>query len=302
MLTELKTFLAVARLGTFAAAGDRMGLTQSAVSGQMKRLEEHLGHPLFSRTGRSAVLNEAGQRVLAKAPDLLAMAESLADPVDPTFQTGRLRVGAIASVHSPLLREVLPLFAAEFPQVMVHVVPGTSLDLLDRIDARELDLAIIIHPSFGIPKAMSWKRLFREPFVLAAPLSWRIDDLHDALSTLPFLRYNRASFGGRQVDRYLQQSGITTRDRLEMDDIPTLIALAADGFGITLVPAAAAYTALLEKVQIIPLNEPDFEREIGIIRNSIGSSIGEAFVRLSHTRARSFAGHRCGNPLDDNDT
>tara|TARA_R100000935_G_scaffold58090_3_gene93859 strand:- start:8509 stop:9417 length:909 start_codon:yes stop_codon:yes gene_type:complete len=299
MLAELKTFMAIARLGTFAAAGDRMGLTQSAVSGQMKRLEDQLGQTLFSRTGRSAVLNEAGHRVLVRAADLLAMAGTLADPVDPAVQTGRLRVGAIASVHTTVLRNVLPAFASEFPQVKVHVVPGTSLDLLDRIDARELDLAVIIRPGFGISQGMSWEILFREPFVLAVPMSWQIDDLQDALSTLPFLRYNRASFGGRQVDRYLQQSGITTQDRVEMDDIPTLIALVADGFGIALVPAAAAYATSLDMVQIITLDAPGFEREIGIMRNANGSSLCEEFAQLSLIAARSLVRDNGANWADD---
>lgn len=292
MLTELKTFMAVARLGTFAAAGDRIGLTQSAVSGQMKRLEEKLGQPLFARTGRSAVLNEAGQRVLAKAGDLLAMAETLADPVDPATQTGRLRIGAIASVHATLLRRVLPAFAAEFPKVQVQVIPGTSLDLLDRIDAGELDFAIIIRPSFGIPQAMSWTTLLQENFVLAAPVSWEVGDLHDALSTLPFLRYNRASFGGRQVDRYLQDRGITTRDRTELDDIPTLLALVADGFGITLVPAVTAYAKELDRVQVVALDAPEFIREIGIISISAGAPLSEAFLRLCKTEPQPKTVHR----------
>lgn len=280
MLTELRTFLSVVRLGTFAAAGDRLGLTQSAVSGQMKRLEVKLGQPLFARTGRSAVVNEAGLRVLAKAGDLLAMAETLADPVDSVAQSGRMRIGAIASVHATLLRRVLPSFATEFPNVLVQVVPGTSLDLLDRIDSGELVLAIIIRPSFGIPQAMSWKTLFNERFVLAVPASWAIGNVQDALSTLPFLRYNRASFGGRQVDRYLQEQGITTIDRAEIDDISTLLALVADGFGITIVPEAAAYAEELGRVQILPLDEPEFMREIGIIRTSAASPLAEEFIRL----------------------
>jgi DNA-binding transcriptional LysR family regulator len=280
MLTELKTFVCVARLGTFAAAGDRMGLTQSAVSGQMKRLEEKLGQPLFARTGRSAVVNEAGLRVLAKAGDLLAMAGTLADPLDSVTQSGRMRIGAIASAHATLLRRVLPSFAAAFPNVQVQVVPGTSLDLLDRIDAGELVLAIIIRPSFGIPQAMSWKTLFKERFVLAAPTSWAIRDLREALSTLPFLRYNRTSFGGRQVDRYLQEQGITTLDRAELDDISTLLALVVDGFGITIVPEAAAYSEELSRVQILSLDEPEFMREVGIIGTSAGSPLAEEFIRL----------------------
>ncbi|RZI97258.1 MAG: LysR family transcriptional regulator, partial [Rubrivivax sp.] len=67
MIRELKTFLAVVRHGTFAAAGARIGLTQSAVSAQIARLEDALGAPLFNRTGRSALLNDAGQDALGLA-------------------------------------------------------------------------------------------------------------------------------------------------------------------------------------------------------------------------------------------
>ncbi|MDF1749352.1 MAG: LysR substrate-binding domain-containing protein [Alphaproteobacteria bacterium] len=280
MLTELKTFVAVARFGTFAAAGDRMGLTQSAVSGQMKRLEEKLGQPLFARTGRSAVLNETGRRVLARAGDLLALADTLADPIEPDAQTGRLRVGAIASMHPTILRRALPMFSSEFLKVQVQVVPGTSLDLLDQIDAGDLDLAIIILPGFGLPPTLSWKPLLQERFVLATPLSWKIDTLQDALSTLPFLRYNRTSFGGRQVERFLDGHRITTQDRVELDDIPTILMMVSDGFGIAIIPETEAYAAELSQVQIIAIDQPDFVREIGIIGPSDSTVLSDRFAQL----------------------
>ena len=73
MLRELKTFIAVARHGTFAGAGERIGLTQSAVSAQIQRLEESLGFQLFDRTGRSATLNAAGRDTLALAEHIVTL-------------------------------------------------------------------------------------------------------------------------------------------------------------------------------------------------------------------------------------
>jgi DNA-binding transcriptional LysR family regulator len=72
MMRELKTFLAVVRHGTFASAGAHIGLTQSAVSAQIQRLEDDLGFPLFDRTGRSATLNAAGRHAVEVAEELLA--------------------------------------------------------------------------------------------------------------------------------------------------------------------------------------------------------------------------------------
>ncbi|MBR7559809.1 LysR family transcriptional regulator, partial [Mycobacterium tuberculosis] len=73
MLRELKTFIAVARHGTFAGAGERIGLTQSAVSAQIQRLEESLGFQLFDRTGRSATLTAAGRDTLALAEHIVTL-------------------------------------------------------------------------------------------------------------------------------------------------------------------------------------------------------------------------------------
>lgn len=73
MIRELKTFICVTQRGTFAAAGQQVGLTQSAVSAQIKSLEDSLGVKLFDRTGRSATLNSAGQRAIPLAEEILRL-------------------------------------------------------------------------------------------------------------------------------------------------------------------------------------------------------------------------------------
>ena len=88
MLRELQTLLAVAQHGTFAAAGERIGLTQGAVSAQIQRLEEELGFPLFDRTGRSATLNAAGRETLARAQEIVSLCRQ---PVRPGAAQGKGR-------------------------------------------------------------------------------------------------------------------------------------------------------------------------------------------------------------------
>ena len=78
MLRELRTFIAVVRHGTFARAGTQIGLTQSAVSAQIQRLEGELGFALFDRTSRSASLNAAGKRIVDVAQEVLAVYARLA--------------------------------------------------------------------------------------------------------------------------------------------------------------------------------------------------------------------------------
>ncbi len=265
MIAELQTLVAIARFGTFAAAGDRIGLTQAAVSGQMKRLEERLGVKLFERTGRSATLNAAGLRTLERAKSIIAMFEHIADPVDEA-SGGELRVGAIASVQSALLARALGPFRLRFANHHLRVVPGVSLHLLDLLDAGELDLAVLIKPPFGLPKNLIWRPLVREPYVLAVPEKLQGDDWRTLLREQPFIRYDRSSFGGRQVDRFLRSHSIVPRESVEVDDIAGIAALVGHGLGVALLPVVDGSPPPVAPIRMVPLSEPGFYREIGILQ------------------------------------
>jgi DNA-binding transcriptional LysR family regulator len=265
MITELRTLVAVARFGTFAAAGKRIGLTQAAVSGQMKRLEEKLGTELFDRTGRSATLNQTGRNVLLKAGEVLGLVDRLAEPQDRSAHSGHLRIGAISSVQPTLLKRALGPFHAAFPGFYVQILPGTSMELMDRLDSGELDLAVVIEPSFGLPQELAWHPLTRERFVLAVPKTVAPANWRRILQDHPLLRYNRHSFGGRQVQRFLDQQGIPVRDWVEVDDIPALLAMVADGLGVAVLPRAEAYEEHFLNVRVLELEEDAFFREVGVL-------------------------------------
>lgn len=270
MIPELKTLVAVARFGTFAAAGERIGLTQAAVSGQMKRLEERLGVTLFERTGRSATLNTAGLRTLERAKSIIAMFDHIADPADET-SGGQLRIGAIASVQSTVLARALVPFRQRFPRHHVHIVPGVSLHLLDLLDAGELDLAVLIEPPFGLPKDLVWQPMLREPYVLAVPERLEGDDWQALLREQPFIRYDRSSFGGRQVDRFLRFHSIAPQDSMEIDDIAALLVMVGQGLGVALIPIVDGRLPFMPSVRAVSLADSTFHREIGILRSQDGN-------------------------------
>ncbi|RWN01200.1 MAG: LysR family transcriptional regulator [Mesorhizobium sp.] len=265
MITELRTLSAVVRYGTFAAAGARIGLTQAAVSGQMRRLEDKLGVRLFDRTGRSAILNQTGRTVLARAQEVLAGVEKLTEPLDSSTQTGRLRIGAISSVQPTILRRALKAFHPAFPGFYIEIVPGTSLELLDRLDAGGLDVAVIIRPGFGLPPTVRWESLVQERFVLVAPPGTDDMDWKAAMRGHAFLRYNRHSFGGRLVERLIEQQGVLVDEWVEIDDIAALLSMVADGMGVAIVPRAEAYADHFRGVRVIELGEAETFREIGIL-------------------------------------
>ena len=262
MLRELKTFIAVARHGTFAAAGQQVGLTQSAVSAQMRVLEQGLGLQLFDRSGRAAVLNAAGRHALPLARQMLVLYARMAMPDSLAEWRGELKVGAIATLQTGLLPEALPRFRRLAPLIELKLIPGVSLGLLDLLDADELDLALLIKPPFELPKDLLQVPLAREPFVLIAPLDTPGDDPLQLLGEQPFVRYDRRSFGGRLVSGFLREQRIEVRDSLELDELEALVRMVECGLGVSLIPRAGLWLQRPARLRVLPLGELTFHREL----------------------------------------
>ena len=268
MITELQTFIAVVRHGSFSAAGQHIGLTQSAVSNQIQRLEAFIGAELFDRTRRSAVLNDTGAKTLARAEALMVLYAKLNDPEHDDETTSSLRIGAIASVQASVLPRALALLRQEQPRLLIHIDPGVSMRLMDQLDSADIDVALMIRPPFGILPEMSWQTLAYEPFKLLVPTSVKGRDWRALLQSQPFLRYERTSFGGRLVTRFLRDNGLVVKESIELDEITGLMNLVAEGLGVALVPMVEAYLPTPPGVRAVALGEKVFYREIGILRRS----------------------------------
>ncbi|WP_394834578.1 LysR substrate-binding domain-containing protein [Pendulispora rubella] len=272
MIRELKTFLAVAREGTFAAAGKKVGLTQAAVSAQMQRLEAELGFALFMRTGRSARLNEMGQQTLGRAQELVRLYDDLGARQVGHATTTLVTIGAIASVQRSRLPDVLARFHREHPDCRTRVLPGVSMGLADQVDAGDIDMAAIIRPPLPPQGDLRWTTLAREPFRLLVPRHTAGDDWGELLSREPFVRYDRVSFGGRQVDRFLRRTHLAVHEVCELDELEAIVRLVANGVGIALVPETAGHRKWPAAVRVVDLGHHTFHREIGLLHRASGLS------------------------------
>ncbi|GAU02096.1 LysR family transcriptional regulator [Burkholderia stabilis] len=268
MIRELKTLVAVAREGTFAAAGNRIGLTQAAVSAQMQRLEAELGFALFDRQGRSARLNEMGHHVLDQAQALIGLYENLSSTAPGSPAAVRVTIGAIASVQSALLPAALAEFHRRQPACRTRVIPGLSIELVNRVDAGEIDMVAIIRPPFSLQSDLHWTTLAQEPFRLIVPRGVKGKDWAALLASEPFVRYDRASFGGRQVDRFLRKMHIAVRDTCELDELDAIVKLVENGVGVAIVPQTAAYRRWPAGVRAIDLGHHTFHRDIGLVHRA----------------------------------
>ncbi|QEI07142.1 LysR family transcriptional regulator [Pigmentiphaga aceris] len=292
MLRELKTFVAVARYGTFASAGAHIGLTQSAVSAQMQRLEQSLGLVLFERTGRSARLNAQGEATLARAEEIVKLWGGLGDLGQAPESGGKLRIGAITSVQAGPLADALAGFHAASPGCHTRIVPGVSLNLLGMVDSGDVDLAVMIRPPFALPAEVGWEVLAREPFVLLVPAKLAAQDWRELLAEQAFVRYDRTSFGGRLVEQFLRQQRIDVNEVAEIDDQEGLVRLVGCGLGVALVPTPIASCGVWPvDVRAVSLGEHTFYREIGLVQRR-DRSRRPAARRLADQIAATFAAAR----------
>lgn len=268
MIRELKTLMAVAREGTFAGAGEKIGLTQAAVSAQMQRLEAELGMALFDRTGRSALLNAAGRQTLVQAQELVRLYGALGSAPVGHAPAALVGIGAIASAQRSVLPDVLARFHRQCEGCRTRVVPGVSVSLVDQVDAGDLDMAVIIRPPFSVQADLRWTTLASEPFRLLVPRRLAGGDWAGILASEPFVRYDRVSFGGRQVERFLRASHLAVREVCEVDELEAIVALVAKGVGVALVPETVTHRRWPAAVCAIDLGQHTFHREIGLVHRS----------------------------------
>lgn len=272
MIRYLNTFLAVARHGTFAAAGDRVGLTQSAVSVQMRKLEETLGLTLFDRTGRTAVVNEAGRRALAHAEQIVALYGQMADGIADAELTGTLRTGAIMTSLVGDVVDNMARFRKRFPKVEVHLTPGGSMELLNMVEKQRLDCALIVKPAYPIEGVLSWRSLRSEPFVLLTHPNEKSSDVAALLANRPFIRYYRHSHGGNLVERFLKRKKYLVNEAMETDSVETIALLVSRGIGVAIVPRTPALDVLGIKVREVEFGEDTFYRELGLVERTDGAT------------------------------
>ena len=141
-LSLLRTLVAVADTGSVTAAARRLAYTQSTVSMQLSRLEAALGVALHERQGRRIRITAEGERLLGHARRLLALNDEALADMRARRVTGELNLG-IPEDYAPLLTAVFSWFHQLYPDVGLQVTCGTSTDLVERVRADELDLALV---------------------------------------------------------------------------------------------------------------------------------------------------------------
>ncbi|UEP24390.1 LysR family transcriptional regulator [Burkholderia ambifaria] len=145
----LRSFVVIAEVRSLSRAAARVGRTQSALSQQMRRLEESVDQPLFQRTGRGVLLTHPGERLLVHAQRILRQHDEAMADLCGTGLSGSIRFGCPDDYAQVWLPSLLRQFSSQHPQAIVEVVCGPTPRLLEQLDKRAVDLAMISLPDDG---------------------------------------------------------------------------------------------------------------------------------------------------------
>lgn len=239
-LHHLRLFRAVATDGTLTGAARRLNLSQSALSAQIRTLEQTLGHDLFERRGRGLVLTEAGRIALDHAEAIFRTADDLASTLQETGRGRRaLRVGALATLSRNLqMRFLRPLIGR--PDVEVVLRSGSQGELLRGLDALALDVVLTnLAPPRDAASPWLVHRISEQPVSLIgtpARLGASPRSLADLLAQEPIVLPPPETALRAGFDALASRLRVTPNIAAEADDMAMLRLLARENAGLAAIP------------------------------------------------------------------
>jgi DNA-binding transcriptional LysR family regulator len=241
-LDQLRTFGLVIETGGFSAAADRLGLSQPAVSLQIRQLERRLAVRLIERVGKRAQATPAGMELLRHVPHIDSAVENAIDALagHASGVAGRVRLGTGATACLHFLPAVLRTLRAQFPALGVVVSTGNTEDQARKVEENSLDLALITLPAAG--RALAAMPVLEDAFVAIAPvegmrLKARVSP--GDLAALPLVLFEPAANTRKLVDRWFAAQGLQPQPVMELGSVEAMKEMVAAGLGCAIVPGMA---------------------------------------------------------------
>jgi DNA-binding transcriptional LysR family regulator len=246
MLTDLKqlrVFVLIAQHGTMTRAAEAMHLSQSALSLQLKSLQDVVGAPLFKRTSRGMELSSAGKELLPYAQAVLTAATEFDTAVSKQSQrvAGALKLGTILDPDFLRLGELLALMLQRYPLIQTDLSHGMSGWVLAQIEAGALDMGFYL----GRPADARLHTTVLTPFTyrVVAPREWK-DKVATAdwqqLAKLPWIWTPHESVHNRLLTAQFATLGVTPKIAATVDVEPSMLDLVKAGVGLSLVRESIA--------------------------------------------------------------
>ena len=183
----LRYFLAIAREENMTRAAQRLHISQSSLSKEIKKLESELGHALFIRTNKNMRLNDEGMLLRKRAEDILAMVDKTAEEFSQLDNIigGEIRIGCAESHLIKYLARSIKSFKEQYPGTKFHIFSGDTDPVAERLDRGILDLAVIVEPPnlskynyLTMPESDKWGVVVRRDSPLAQKETVSLGDLY----------------------------------------------------------------------------------------------------------------------------
>ena len=291
---QLAAFCAVVERRSFSQAADQLGVTQPAVSLQIRSLEKRLGRRLLDRSGRRVEPTEAGQRLYRGALRLLAIEEQLlrdlGESVDGEL-SGRLEIGASTGPGGTVVPVVLGEFQRRHPEVRVALTVADTQSVVELVGRRELELGVV--GAGRRHRGVTFEPFFRDEVVLAVPNGHRYSGETISLEQLkaePLVLMQEGAGVRQVIDEELRGLGMRIRDldvRLELGLQESARTAVLNGLGLTFISRGAIEADLASgAVAIARVEGLEPSREI-LLARSIGRAetrVASAFVDFARKR------------------
>ncbi len=224
-LELLRSLVAIVSHDSFAAAAVQLGRTQSAVTQQMQRLEEQIGHPLFEKRGRQKRLTEHGERLLVYAHHMLAVNDEALRHLQQGRLEGTLRIGAPHDVADTMLPPLLMEVVRSSPMVQLDVHVGRSPFLMESLKRGEIDMAI----SNRLDAELDSVVLRTSPTVWLCGSTY----VHDPARPIPMIMADGPSIFRRLAQEALDAAGVAWMTRYTSSSLIGIRAALRAGLGVT---------------------------------------------------------------------
>ncbi|MEO6873644.1 MAG: LysR family transcriptional regulator [Opitutaceae bacterium] len=269
-LHQLRYVVAVAETGNFTRASERCHITQPSLSQQVLNLEKELGHKLFHRLGRKAVLTEAGTTFLERARRILFEVENASKELkDSTSLDRRITVGAVPTVAPYLIAPLVERCRETHPNLVVHVREDFRSDLARAVLEGELDLAVVTMPIKN--HRLSIEPLLTEPLLLVVgkghPLSGRSEVTAADLAEETFVTLGDSSTLAAQIRSFCGDNNFAPKIGYRCAQVATLKLFVAMGAGISILPKVAQLPEDRATLTYLRLTGNAPTREIVVVRH-----------------------------------
>ena len=263
----MRAVVEVARLRSFSRAAETVGLTQPAISAQVRQIEEEVGYRLFDRLGRSVHLTQPGMLLLEHAVRILDLRRQAIQAVaDLRRPSARLIIGATESICLYVLPPVLKEYRGRYPAVSISIFRHTTDRIVRKLVEGALDIGFISlpteHPDLRILPVLRdrWVAALPPAHPMASRRSVTLEELLDFPFILPEIGHTRTA-----LDRILLPYRRQLKVAFEPSGIALIKRLVAAGMGVTIIGETyATEDAAAGKFKLVPLRGLRLAREIGV--------------------------------------